>query len=72
MKVKTAIGGGRILLQKGEVAVSNNEELKFAGKEISDNHPRTCMGYTKNGKLIIMVIKGRYPDAAGATLNQEA
>ncbi len=71
-KVKTAIGGGPVLLQKGEVAVSNNEELKFAGKEISDKHPRTCMGYTKNGKLIIMVIKGRYPDAVGATLNQEA
>ena len=26
----------------------------------------------KKGKLIIMVIKGRYPDAAGATLTQEA
>ena len=60
------------MLQKGEVAISNNEELKFAGKEIGDKHPRTCMGYTKNGKLIIMVIKGRYPDAAGATLIQEA
>ena len=46
-KVKTAIGGGPVLLQKGEVAVSNNEELKFAGKEISDKHPRTCLGYTK-------------------------
>lgn len=66
------MGGGPVLLQKGEVAVSNNEELKFAGKEISDKHPRTWMGYTKNGKLIIMVIKSRYPDAAGATLTQEA
>ena len=71
-KVKTAIGGGPVLLQKGEVAVSNNEELKFGGKEINDKHPRTCMGYTKDGKLIIMVIKGRHPDAAGATLTQEA
>ncbi len=71
-KVKTAIGGGPVLLQNGEVAISNNEELKFGGKAINDKHPRTCMGYTKNGKLIVLVIKGRYPDAAGATLTQEA
>jgi hypothetical protein len=71
-KVKTAIGGGPVLLQNGEIAVSNNEELKFAGKAINDKHPRTCMGYTKDGKLIIMVIQGRYADAAGATLVQEA
>ena len=71
-KVKTAIGGGPVLVQNGEVAVSNNEELKFKGKEINDKHPRTCMGYTKNGKLIVMVIQGRYANAAGATLTQEA
>ena len=71
-KVKTAIGGGPVLLQNGEVSISNNEELKFAGKELNDKHPRTCMGYTKDGKLIIMVIKGRHLNAAGASLLQEA
>lgn len=71
-KVKTAIGGGPVLLQNGKVAVSNNEELKFTGKAINDMHPRTCMGYTKNGKLIIMVIQGRSANSAGASLNQEA
>ena len=71
-KVKTAMGGGPVLIQQGEVLISNNEELKFAGTEINDKHPRTCMGYTKNGKLIVMVIQGRYADAAGATLIQEA
>ena len=71
-KMKTAIRGGPVLLQNGEVLVSNNEELKFAGKATNDQHPRTCMGYTKDGKLIIMVIQGRYVDAAGATLLQEA
>ena len=71
-KVKTAIGGGPVLLQNGEVLISNNEELKFAGKEINDKHPRTCMGYTRDGKLIIMVIRGRASNAAGASLLQEA
>ena len=71
-KVKTAMGGGPVLLQSGEVSISNNQELKFGGKEINDKHPRTCMGYTKDGQLIIMVIRGRHPNAAGASLIQEA
>jgi hypothetical protein len=72
-KMKTAVGGGPVLIQNGEIKITNNEELKFAGKAIDDKHPRTCMGYTKDGRLIIMVIQGRFPGIAeGATLTQEA
>lgn len=63
-KVKTAVGGGPVLLQNGVVQISNNEELKFAGKAIDDKHPRTAMGYTSDGKLIIMVVEGRNPGVA--------
>ena len=72
-KMQTAVGGGPVLLQNGEIHITNNEELKFAGKAINDKHPRTCMGYTNDGQLIIMVIEGRFPGKAeGATLEQEA
>ncbi len=72
-KMQTAVGGGPVLLQNGEIKITNNEELKFAGKAIDDNHPRTAMGYTKTNKLIILVIEGRNPGIAeGATLTQEA
>jgi len=71
-KMKTAVGGGPVLLYDGEIKITNNEELKFAGKAIDDKHPRTTMGYTKNGKLIILVIEGRNTIAHGATLGQEA
>jgi hypothetical protein len=73
-KMKTAVGGGPALLQEGQVKISNEQELKFNGKAgLTDKHPRTCMGYTKDGKLIIMVIQGRFPNKAeGATLEQEA
>ena len=54
-KVKTAIGGGPVLLQDGAIKITNNEELKFAGKAISDKHPRTAVGYTANNKLIFFV-----------------
>ena len=72
-KMKTAVGGGPVLLQNGEVRITNNDELKFAGKAIDDKHPRTAMGYTKDNKLIILVVQGRFPGVAeGATLGHEA
>jgi hypothetical protein len=71
-KVETAIGGGPVLLQNGDIAVSNNEEMRFGGKGIQDKHPRTAMGYTADNKLIILVVEGRNPNAGGATLVQEA
>ena len=72
-KMRTAVGGGPVLLQEGEIKITNNEELKFAGKAIDDKHPRTGMGYTQNNKLIILVIEGRNKGVAeGATLLQEA
>jgi exopolysaccharide biosynthesis protein len=71
-KYHTAMGGGPVLLQDGVISISNNEELKFGGKAINDKHPRTAMGYTKDNKLIILVVEGRNPNAGGATLTQEA
>jgi hypothetical protein len=72
-KMKAATGGGPVLLQNGSVKITNNEELKFTGKAIDDKHPRTSMGYTAGGKLILLVIEGRFPGKAeGASLTQEA
>jgi exopolysaccharide biosynthesis protein len=71
-KMKTAVGGGPVLIRDGEIKITNNEELKFAGKGINDKHPRTAMGYTKDGRLIILVIQGRSESSGGATLVQEA
>jgi exopolysaccharide biosynthesis protein len=72
-KMKTAVGGGPVLLQEGEIRITNEEELKFAGKAINDKHPRTAMGYTRDNKLIILMVEGRNPGKAeGATLGQMA
>jgi hypothetical protein len=71
-KMRTAIGGGPVLLQHGEINITNNEELKFTGKAIHDKHPRTAMGYTGDGKLIILMVEGRNTVAHGAMLEQEA
>jgi hypothetical protein len=72
-KMQTATGGGPVLVQDGDISIANNEEIKFAGKAVNDKHPRTAMGYTKDGKLIFLVIEGRFPNKAeGATLIQTA
>ena len=72
-KMKTAVGGGPVLLQNGQIKITNNEELKFGGKAINDQHPRTVMGYTKDDKLIVMVVQGRSPGISdGASLVQVA
>ena len=71
-KMQTAIGGGPVLLQNGEINISNNQERKFAGKAINNHEPRTAIGYTKDNKLIILVCEGRSKNAAGLTLIQLA
>jgi hypothetical protein len=72
-KMKTAIGGGPVLLQNSNITIANEQELKFTGKAINDKHPRTAMGYTRDNKLIILVIEGRNPgNAEGATLGEVA
>jgi exopolysaccharide biosynthesis protein len=71
--MQTAVGGGPVLIQNGEIRITNEEERMFVGKAINDKHPRTAMGYTKDSKLVILLIQGRFPGIAeGATLTQEA
>jgi len=72
-KMQTAVGGGPVLLQHGEISITNNQEIKFAGRAIDDKHPRSAMGYTRDGNLIFMAVEGRFPGKAeGATLTQMA
>ncbi len=72
-KMQTAIGGGPVLIQKSSVSITNYEEAMFTGKAIDDKHPRTAMGYTKDNKLIILVVQGRFQGIAeGASLNHLA
>ncbi len=72
-KMKTAVGGGPVLIQNGEINITNDQEIKFGGRAINDKHPRTAMGYTGDGKLIMLVIEGRFPGKAeGASLIQTA
>lgn len=73
-KMRTAVGGGPVLLHNGKIRITDREEQLFPdGPREGEHLPRTAMGYTRDGRLIILVIQGRTPGvAAGATLAEEA
>ncbi|HEV2352707.1 MAG TPA: phosphodiester glycosidase family protein [Puia sp.] len=70
-KMRTAVGGGPVLVHDGKLDITYREEQLYP--EPGEYEPRTAMGYTRDGRLIILAIQGRAPGkAAGATLRQEA
>jgi exopolysaccharide biosynthesis protein len=72
-KLDWAVGGGPVLVKDGATFITNNEEKKFAGKAIADHHPRTAMGYTKDGYIILLAVQGRMKNiAVGTTLTETA
>ncbi|HMO32097.1 MAG TPA: phosphodiester glycosidase family protein [Lacibacter sp.] len=72
-RMHTAIGGGPVLVQNGRVFITNDEERMFSGRAIDDRHPRTAMGFTADGRLIILVVQGRTPgEAEGVSLRHLA
>jgi len=71
-KMNTAVGGGPMLLQNGQIYITNEDEKMFTGKALNDKHPRTAIGYTNDNKLIILVVEGRSESGGGATFAQEA
>ena len=73
-KMRTAVGGGPVLIHDGKIRITAREEqLSPESNPTGERNPRTAMGYTRDGRLIILVVQGRTPGvAAGATLQQEA
>jgi hypothetical protein len=71
-EMRTAVGGGPVLMHDGEIWITSKQEQMFVGEE-DKKEPRTLMGYTRDDRLIILVIQGRFPGMAdGASLGQEA
>jgi Phosphodiester glycosidase len=73
-KMRTAVGGGPVLIHDGKMRITDREEQLFPDATPAGEYlPRTAMGYTRDGRLIVLVIQGRTPGvAAGASLQEEA
>lgn len=66
-----ALQAGPIIVSNGRKNVTAVEEVFFWSK-IPDIHPRTAVGYTKEGENIFLVVDGRQPDSRGVDLNELA
>ena len=67
------IGGGPILVKGDSVHVSYNEEIFWgSGVGLSNRDPRTAVGYTADGRAILLVTDGRQVASQGFSLPEMA
>lgn len=63
------LGGGPYLVKNNEIYVDTQEQKLNA---ISGRNPRSAIGYTTSGELIIVTVDGREESSVGMTLGQLA
>jgi len=75
-KMRTAVGGGPVLIHDGKIFISDVPEQLYPGEgregREGEHLPRTAMGYTRDGRLIVLTVEGRSAESAGITLQDEA
>lgn len=66
-----AVGGGPWLLRDGSILIDAPQQGFNEGFS-SNRHPRTAVGVTAEGKLLLVTVDGRQPMSAGMTLQELA
>jgi len=66
-KTRYVIGAGPRLLKNGSVLLTSQEE-KFPSDITSGRAPRTAVGTTKDGHVLLLVVDGRQQSSIGMTL----
>ncbi|MDD3002091.1 MAG: phosphodiester glycosidase family protein [Candidatus Riflebacteria bacterium] len=69
--IRQAVCGGPRLIENGNISINYAEE-KFDPSLVSARHPRTAIGLSFDGDLIMTVIDGRTKQNAGMTLKELA
>ncbi|HQU70672.1 MAG: phosphodiester glycosidase family protein [Calditrichaeota bacterium] len=69
--VREAISAGPVLVSEGKLNITDNGEV-FFGSSIPNTHPRSAVGITPSGALLLMVVDGRQADSRGVDLRELA
>src|SRR5262249_12901259 len=70
--IEQAVGGGPWLVRGGQIAV-DADDARFSRADFTDRrHPRTAVGVTADGKLLLVTVDGRTAGSRGATLPEMA
>jgi len=67
--VNYAVGGGPYLVRDGKIFIDNE---RFSNSFLWTKAPRTAIGYTKSGNLILVTVDGRQKGSCGATMAELA
>ncbi len=67
--INYAVGGGPYLIKEGKIFIDNE---RFSKAFLWSKAPRTAVGYTKSGNLILVTVDGREKGNHGATLTELA
>lgn len=70
-KADELLGAGPMLVERGKLRNTEAEEC-FQGVGAGSRHPRTAAGWTKDGRLLLLVVDGRGEASRGATLEETA
>lgn len=62
-----AVGGSAILLRDGEYMNLELDSDGYYSEGSYTRHPRTCVGITEDGKLLLVVVDGRSEESNGAS-----
>jgi len=66
-----ALAAGPMLIRNGVKSVTSDEEV-FFGTAIPRVHPRSAVGVTETGDLLLLVVDGRQADSRGVDLDHLA
>lgn len=68
---RNIVGGGPQLIRRGRVEITNEAE-KILPAFIADRHPRTAIGKTKTGEILLVTVDGRQAESVGMSLTMLA
>lgn len=70
-QAETVVGAGPMLIEKGKINVRSTEE-RIAKDIAQGRSPRTAIGITADGSVLLVVVDGRSFSSCGMTLNELA
>jgi hypothetical protein len=70
-EVRDALAAGPALVINGKINVTIDQEV-FFDTPLLKPHPRTAIGYTSKGALLMLVVDGRQPSSRGVSLSELA
>jgi hypothetical protein len=70
----TAVGAGPMLVRSGQPQITWEEEVFFGSGigQPDEREPRTALGVTQDGRLLLLVVDGRSAESGGVTLPELA